>query len=234
VLWSFILVVGLLTLTPGLDTALILRTAALGAPRRAWGVVLGIQGGTLVWGVLTSAGVTALLTASHVAYEVLRWAGAAYLIWLGLGMLRHARRPTSAAPSAATAAAAGPAAGAAASTSGAAAADASASAADAVAKNDFFPGFRRGALTNLLNPKMGVFYVALLPQFIPSGAPTFGYGVLLACIHIMLGTVWSAVLVLLARRLRGVLQRPRARQVLDRITGTVIAGFGVRLATSSH
>ena len=198
-LWSFILVVGLLTLTPGLDTALILRTAALGAPRRAWGVVLGIQGGTLVWGVLTSAGVTALLTASHVAYEVLRWAGAAYLVWLGLSMLWGARHPT-ALPE----------------------------------ESPATSGFRRGALTNLLNPKMGAFYVALLPQFIPAGAPTFGYGVLLTCVHILLGTAWSAVLVLLARRLRGVLQRPRARQVLDRITGTVVAGFGVRLATGSH
>ncbi|MGW8557321.1 LysE family transporter [Streptomyces tubercidicus] len=63
-LWTFSLMVGLLTLTPGLDTALILRTAALGHRLRAWGVVLGIQSGTLIWGVLTSLGVTALLTAS--------------------------------------------------------------------------------------------------------------------------------------------------------------------------
>ncbi|MEV0169159.1 LysE family transporter, partial [Nonomuraea fuscirosea] len=72
-LWQFALVVGVLTLTPGLDTALILRTAALGRRRSAWGVVLGIQTGTLMWGALTSLGVTALLTASHIAYEVLRW-----------------------------------------------------------------------------------------------------------------------------------------------------------------
>jgi threonine/homoserine/homoserine lactone efflux protein len=68
-LWSFVVVVGLLTMTPGMDTALILRTAAVGAPRRAWGVVLGIQSGTLIWGVLASAGVTALLTASHLAMK---------------------------------------------------------------------------------------------------------------------------------------------------------------------
>ncbi|WP_399208204.1 LysE family translocator [Streptomyces sp. SLBN-118] len=80
---TFALIVGLLTLTPGLDTALILRTAALGHRRRAWGVVLGIQSGTLVWGTLTSLGATALLTASHLAYETLRWAGAAYLVWMG-------------------------------------------------------------------------------------------------------------------------------------------------------
>jgi threonine/homoserine/homoserine lactone efflux protein len=192
-----------------MDTALILRTAALGAPRRAWGVVFGIQTGTLTWGVLTSAGVTALLTASHVAYETLRWAGACYLIWMGLSMLwaaRHGRPSPSVQPIDEPVA----------------------------AGNDFFSGLRRGALTNLLNPKMGVFYVALLPQFIPSGASPFTFGVLLACVHILLGTAWSAVLVVLAHRLRTVLQRPATRRLLDRVTGTVITGFGIRLATSSH
>src|SRR4051812_29812835 len=101
-----------------MDTALILRTAAVGAPRRAWGVVLGIQGGTLVWGVLTSAGITALLTASRLAFDILRWAGACYLIWLGLSMLWSARRRPG--PQLTTEA----------------------------------PGWRRGLLTNLLNPKM--------------------------------------------------------------------------------
>jgi threonine/homoserine/homoserine lactone efflux protein len=205
-LWSFVLVVGLLTMTPGMDTALILRTAAVGAPRRAWGVVLGIQSGTLCWGVLTSAGVTALLTASRVAYEMLRWIGACYLIWIGLSMLWATRHRQSTGPS---------------------------SEPNAV-ENTFFPGWRRGTLTNLLNPKMGAFYVALLPQFIPSGAPTFTFGILLACIHIMLGTAWSAVLVALAHRLRKVLQRPTARRVLDRVTGTVITAFGIRLATSDR
>ena len=208
-LWSFVLVVGLLTMTPGMDTALILRTAALGAPRRAWGVVFGIQSGTLSWGVLTSAGVTALFTASHLAYEALRWAGACYLIWMGLSMLwatRHRRSRRSI----------------------------QSDEEPAAVSNDFFPGWRRGALTNLLNPKMGAFYVALLPQFIPSGAPTFIFGALLACVHIILGTAWSASLVVLAHRLRNLLQRPAARQVLDRVAGTVITGFGIRLATSNH
>jgi threonine/homoserine/homoserine lactone efflux protein len=202
-LGSFVLVVGLLTLTPGMDTALIVRTAAVGAPRRAWGVVLGIQSGTLAWGVLTSAGITALLTASRLAYDILRWAGACYLIWMGLSMLWAARRRWSEPP--------------------------------AGEGNDdaFLPGWRRGVLTNLLNPKMGAFYLALLPQFIPAGVTTFGFGVLLAGVHIVLGTAWSAVLVALARRLRAVLRRPAARRVLDRITGTVIAAFGLRLALSS-
>ncbi|MCY1143430.1 LysE family translocator [Actinoplanes sp. Pm04-4] len=205
-LWSFVLVVGLLTLTPGLDTALILRTATVRSERQAWGVVLGIQTGTLVWGVLASAGITAVLTASHVAYEVVRWAGAVYLVWMGARMLWATwRREPASDHEPSIAASAG-----------------------------FFAGWRRGLLTNLLNPKVGAFYMALLPQFIPAGATPLLYGVLLAGVHVALGLLWSTVLVATARRLRGLLSRPRARRLLDRITGVVIVGFGLRLATEAR
>ncbi|HEY9330669.1 MAG TPA: LysE family translocator [Streptomyces sp.] len=203
-LWSFALVVGLLTLTPGLDTALILRTSALGRRRSAWGVVLGIQTGTLVWGAFTSLGVTALLTASHLAYTALRWIGAAYLVWMGFRMLRDTFRglPTADADDSV------PAAG-----------------ADSVSG-----GWRQGTLTNLLNPKMGAFYVAVLPQFIPAGTGHFTMGLLLTTVHVVTGLLWSAVLIGFARVVRGWLRKPRARRVLDRITGTVIGVFGIRLA----
>lgn len=208
-LWSFVLVVGLLTVTPGLDTALIVRTAAVGAPRQAWGVVAGIQTGTLAWGVFASAGIAALLAASATAFELLRWAGAAYLIWMGLRMVWAGRGGGS--EDVRSGNDAGPGSGA-----------------------GFWTGWRRGALSNLLNPKMGAFYAALLPQFIPAGASPLLFGVLLAGVHIALGTVWSTVLVLAARRLRLVLRRPAARRMLDRVTGTVITGFGVRLLVSSR
>jgi threonine/homoserine/homoserine lactone efflux protein len=202
-LWSFVLVVGLLTLTPGIDTALLLRTAALGRHRRAWGVALGVQTGVLVWGVLTSLGLTALLTASQVAYEILRWAGVAYLLWLGGRMLVDTLRRRSA-------------------TTGDAPGE-------TAVRNSMVEGWRQGAFTNLLNPKVGVFYVAVLPQFIPAGAPHFTTGVLLTCVHIALGLAWSAALIGCARALSVRLQSPSARRVLDRITGTVIVGLGLRL-----
>ncbi|MFC9618645.1 LysE family translocator [Streptomyces sp. NPDC056930] len=211
-LWSFALVVGLLTLTPGLDTALILRTSALGRRKRALGVVLGIQSGTLVWGALTSLGVTALLTASHVAYETLRYAGAAYLLWMGGRMIISTLRGRVA--------------------EGVELPGAEARALAPQGTDGLAAGWRQGALTNLLNPKMGVFYVAVLPQFIPAGAPHFATGLLLTGVHIVLGLLWSALLVSFAQVLRGRLQRPQARRLLDRITGTVIAGFGLRLAMS--
>ncbi|MFC9595681.1 LysE family translocator [Streptomyces sp. NPDC056944] len=198
-LWSFALVVGLLTLTPGLDTALILRTAALGHRARARGVVLGIQTGVLAWGALTSLGVTALLTASHLAYEILRWAGAAYLVWMGVQMLRKTGREAEEGPAPAT-------------------------------TDSFRSGWRQGALTNLLNPKVGAFYVAVLPQFLPADTNHLAMGLLLTAEHVLLGLLWSTVLIAGARLLSTWLRRPAARRTLDRLTGTVITAFGLRLA----
>ena len=212
-LWSFALVVGLLTLTPGLDTALILRTAALRSRREAWGVVLGIQAGTLAWGTLSSLGVSALLTASHTAYEVLRVAGAGYLLWMGGRMLWGTVRRQGADADA------GDADDVAATTAGGGAGD-----------GGLLLGLRRGALTNLLNPKVGVFYVAVLPQFIPAGAPHLAMGTLLTCVHVTEGLIWSAALVAFAGVLRNWLRRPVARRAMDRITGVVVVGFGLRLA----
>ncbi|MER7989967.1 LysE family translocator [Streptomyces noursei] len=208
---TFILIVGLLTITPGLDTALILRTAALGHRRRAWGVVLGIQCGTLVWGVLTSLGVTALLTASHLAYETLRWVGAAYLVWMGGRLLWTAWRPSS-------------------SESPQTTGSGGETKTRAGAGDTLLGGWRQGIVTNLLNPKMGAFYVAVLPQFIPAGASHLAQGVLLAGVHVLLAVLWACALIAFAHVLRDRLQRPSARRCLDRITGTVIAGFGIRLA----
>jgi threonine/homoserine/homoserine lactone efflux protein len=201
-LGSFLLLVGLLTLTPGLDTALVLRTAAVGERARAWGVITGIQLGTLAWGALTAVGVTALLTASHVAYTALRWVGAAYLVWMGVQLLRSSlRRAAPAEPDEAL-----------------------------VRGGGFVGGLRRGLLTNLLNPKVGAFYVALLPQFLPAGGPVLLWGLLLAGMHVLLATTWSAVIVLFVSRSRRLLQRPAVRRWIDRVTGGVLTAFGVRLA----
>ncbi|MFI7230293.1 LysE family translocator [Nonomuraea angiospora] len=194
--WSFALVVALLTLTPGLDTALVLRTSLLAGRRAAWGVTLGIQLGTLTWGVLTAAGLSALLAASRLGYEILRWAGVAYLVWMGLRMLLAKAAPHEEPEQAVR----------------------------------FGAGFRRGLVTNLLNPKVGAFYVAMLPHFIPDGAPHAAMGLLLAGVHVAEGLLWSAALIGFASLVSGFLRTPAVRRFLDRLTGVVIVGFGIRLA----
>ncbi|WP_049568814.1 LysE family translocator [Nonomuraea sp. SBT364] len=195
---GFALVVALLTVTPGLDTALILRTSLLAGRRAAWGVTLGIQLGTLAWGLVTAAGLSTLLAASQLAYDVLRWAGAAYLVWMGVRMLLVRKDAHVEAP--------------------------------AEREVRFRTGFRRGLVTNLLNPKVGAFYVAMLPQFLPSDAPHAGSGLLLAGVHVAEGLVWSAALIAFAAAMSGLLRTPSVRRLLDRVTGLVIVGFGVRLA----
>ena len=201
VLLAFGLVVALLTITPGLDTALVLRTAAVTGPGRAWGALAGIQAGVLAWGAAAAVGVSALLLASQLAYDVLRFAGALYLVWIGLRMLWSAIRASHHPEPMVDARA-----------------------------DSFWAGFRQGATTNLLNPKVGAFYVAVLPQFIPADAPALSWGLALAAVHVVLGVVWLGTLLVVARSFKRWLQRPAVTRWIDGVAGAVIAGFGIRLA----
>ncbi len=126
---AFALAAGLMTVTPGLDTALVLRTAAVEGGRRAFLAGVGVCAGCLVWGVVAALGLGALLAASEAAYVALRWAGAAYLLWLGARMILGARAGLDTTGP-------GDAPGVATSPPG---------------------GLVRGFVTHLLNPKVGVF-----------------------------------------------------------------------------
>jgi threonine/homoserine/homoserine lactone efflux protein len=202
---TFALLAGALTVTPGLDTALVLR-AALTRPRReAMATGAGIVAGLFVWGAAAAAGVSALLTASDVAYDVLRYAGAAYLLWFGARLLLRAARPTPGEDVPADA-----------------------------ARGSAWRAARQGLATNLLNPKVGVFYLALLPQFVPAGSDALAVGLLLAGVHAVLTVVWFALLIGLASVLSRWLHRPGTVRVIDGVTGTALVGFGVRLAASGR
>jgi len=198
-LLAYLVAAGLLTLTPGLDTALILRTAAVEGPKRAFLAALGISAGCLVWGGAVALGLGALLEASKLAFTAIRWVGAAYLVWLGLNLILKPRERFEL-------------------TSGAARAGSD------------FAWMRRGLLTNLLNPKVGVFYISFLPQFLPTGVAAGPFIFLLAVIHVVIGTAWSGVLIGATQPIARVLKRPAVVRWLDRATGLVFLGFGARLA----
>ena len=193
---------GLLTITPGLDTMLVLRTAIAEGPRRALLAGAGICAGCLVWGLVVALGLGALFAVSTIAYDVLRYAGAAYLLWLGVQLLLKPRTRIDVTPL-------------------------------ADARRSHAAGFARGLLTNLLNPKMGVFYVSFLPQFVPAGVNVVAFSTLLAAIHAVLGMLWFVALVLATQPLHRWLTRPAAVQSLDRLTGGAFVLFGLRLATAS-
>ncbi|MGA0605512.1 LysE family translocator [Phenylobacterium sp. VNQ135] len=198
-LLAFSAAAALLTVTPGLDTALVLRTAAVEGPKRAALAGLGIIAGCLVWGAAVALGLAALLQASQLAFTILKWAGAAYLVWLGLNIVLRPRQSFDV--------------------------DGAAS-----AGGGDFAWMRRGFLTNLLNPKVGVFYVSFLPQFLPEGVPAAPFIFGLAALHGLMTVFWFAGLIAATRPLAAALRRAAVVRWLDRVTGGVFLGFGVRLA----
>ncbi len=215
---SFAVVAGLLTIIPGIDTALVVRTTVAQGRRRGFAVAAGICTGCLIWGAAAAVGVSALLVASRVGYDVVRAAGAVYLTWLGAtmlwrtAMLRRTRRR------------------------GGTAADdpPSSQAASPRPTESAFRSWLRGTTTNLLNPKIGAFYVAILPQFIPAHASHLLTGLILATVHDAEGIIWFTGLISAVHLARRFLDSNRARRVMDTITGTVLIGFGLKLALSSR
>ncbi|WP_131738185.1 LysE family translocator [Actinomadura roseirufa] len=198
---AFAAVAALVTVTPGLDTMLVLRTTVTSGRRTGFLAASGVTAGCLAWAVASAAGLTALLAASRLAFDVLRVAGACYLLWLGGRALWTARRRPAGADEAADGAVAG------------------------------LAALRTGFVTNVLNPKIGVLYMSLLPQFVPDGAPMFATSLLFAAIHCAEGLLWLGVVVGVAGAARRVLTRPAVRRRLQQATGVAFIGFAVRLAT---
>ena len=91
---------------------------------------------------------------------------------------------------------------------------------------------RRGLLTNVLNPKVGVFYITFLPQFVPPGVPVVAYTFVLASVHVALSALWFALLIGVTAPLGRLLRRPTFMKTMDRLTGCVFIAFGAKLALS--
>ncbi len=204
---SFAVVAGLLTLVPGIDTALVLRSSITRTRGYAFSTALGISTGAMIWGVAAAVGVSALLAASELAYRVLTLAGAAYMVWLGVSLLWKSRAKAGTAATPAEVAA-------------------------PAANGQLVRGWATGAGTNLLNPKVGVFYIATIPQFIPAGTSPLLVGVVLAGVHCLLTMAWFTLLIFGSQFASKWLKGPRSIKVVDRITGTVLVGFGLKLAAT--
>jgi threonine/homoserine/homoserine lactone efflux protein len=203
----FIVAAGLLTITPGMDTAMVLRTSTSCGPRDGAAASIGICLGLLVWGMGAAFGLTALLAASTLAFTLVKWAGAVYLVFLGIKLLTKPRAALTAE-------------------------QASLDSPPKGRKNN--DAFYRGFLSNMLNPKVGVFYVTFLPQFIPHGVNVAGFSLLLAAIHVLITLGWFSLLIALTVPLGRFLSKPQVVRNLDRLTGSVFIGFGVKLAVAKR
>lgn len=197
-LLSFAVLAGLLTLVPGIDTTLVLRTAITRGSKEAFVTLCGIATGVLVWGVAAAVGVSALLLMSQTAFLIVKYAGAAYLVYMGIQLFRYSKHHSEA---------------------------------QVEVKTQSMPrAFLKGMTTNILNPKVGVFYMAVLPQFIWAGAPTWFAGIMLALVHVTEGMIWLSFIIYATSFARKFLSRPKTKMWIDRIAGSALITFGFKTA----
>jgi threonine/homoserine/homoserine lactone efflux protein len=204
---AFLGIAAVVICVPGPDTALTIRNALAGHRRCGVSTAAGVATGQLAWTVTASLGIAGLLLASEPAFRAIRWAGAAYLIFLGFRSLWSAvRRPRS--------------------RPGPAAEEARR------ASTQLTPGraLRQGLLSNLANPKMAAFFLSLLPQFVPAGPASLGWSLLLGAVFCLMTFVWLSAYAIVVNRIGQALRRGPVKRLLDAVAGAVLVGFGIRLA----
>lgn len=196
----YLFAITILTITPGLDTTLIIRTATLEGKAKAFQAALGINLGCIVWGIIVACGLGALLMTSDLAFNALKWMGAVYLTWLGLNLILKPRSQLAGLNDSTT------------------------------TQNWFIKGF----WGNLLNPKVGIFYISFLPQFIPQSSSPIIWTMGLVIIHVLIGLIWSIFLIAAMQSVSAYLKQPKFIRYMDRITGSIFILFALKLAFSKR
>ncbi|SFE81793.1 LysE family translocator [Blastococcus tunisiensis] len=204
-IWGFVALTLLLSVSPGPDDVLVLRSSVRGGVRLGMATVAGVALGTLAWGVAAAGGLAAAIDRSASLYAALLLAGAGYLVLLGalplVTELRSRSRPGGGL--------------------------------DAVpqvpARGGWWRAFSAGLASDLLSPKIGVFYLAVVPQFVPDGASVLHYSLLLCAVDVGVATMWLSGLAWLAHAAVTWLLRP----VVVRWTQRVFSASLIALGTAS-
>ena len=200
---AFAVTAALLTITPGQDTMLVVRNVLRGGRRDGILTTFGICAGLFMHAMLSALGMSVVLTHSATAFQLLKFAGIGYLLWLGARSLYsalHDPQPAETQQPLATRAVSGP------------------------------RSVLEGLLSNVLNPKTALFYLAFLPQFIGPHEPVLQKSLVLAGIHYLEGIVWLVFVALVVDRTRRLFVTSSVRRWLDGVCGALFIGFGVRLA----
>ena len=203
--FPFLLAITLLTMTPGADTFMVIRNSARGGWRDGGLTSLGICCGLFVHAAVSAAGLSVILLGSAQAFTALKLAGAAYLSWLGYQSLKSAWQARGMSIPAVRA--------------------------EAVSS---WQSLREGFLSNVLNPKPIIFYMAFLPQFIDPAQSPLAQSLFMAGLHFAIANVWQGMLVVLVDRARRWLASQRASRWLDGLSGLVLLGFGIKLASTQQ
>ena len=201
---AFLLAATLVTIVPGPDMALVARRAITDGWKRASITSCGVVTGLLVHAIASAIGISAILLRSATAFTALKVVGACYLAVLGVLSFRAARHVKEQ------------------------------EVIDSRPPRSGHTAFAQGFFNNVLNPKPALFYLAFVPQFLEPGDPVFLMTGILVSLHIAISIVWLVLWGWLIGRATGALTRPRWRAALERVTGCVLVGLGVRLATTSR
>jgi threonine/homoserine/homoserine lactone efflux protein len=184
---------------PGPDQALIMRNALVGGRAAGLRTMLGGASGLTLHAAAAALGVSALLATSAAAYATLKLVGVAYLLYLGVKMLRSAREPSEPEP-------------------------------EARGGRPFAQGF----VSNALNPKVALFFLTFVPQFLPDSGPTLPVALALSAIFAAIYLAWFTGMIALVGLASDALRRPRVKAWTERVTGAALFGFGVRLAAAGR
>ncbi len=207
-LLAFLGISALVIMTPGPDTAMTIRNTLLGGRASGVATAFGVATGLAIWALASSAGIMALLVASEPLFLAVKYAGAAYLVWLGFQSLHAAFRS-------AGATGAGPM-----SIRGPLLAPRAA--------------YQQGVISDLGNPKIAAFFTSLLPQFVPSGEAVFAALAALGLLFSLMTLIWLIGYALAIAQVGNLLRRPAIRRSLDGITGVTLIGLGAKLATEGR
>ena len=208
---SFLAFLGVSTIvivTPGPDTAVTVRNTLLGGRLAGIFTALGISSGQAIWALATSFGLVALLVASEFLFQAVKYAGAAYLVYLGLHALVGAWRGTGHGGDAMTGAGG--------------------------ARLRAGKAYVQGLISDLGNPKMAVFFASLLPQFAAPGEGMFAVLMALGLVFSGMTFVWLAVYAFVIAKAGDYLRRPNVRRWIEGVTGTVLVALGARLAAEQR
>jgi threonine/homoserine/homoserine lactone efflux protein len=203
-LWGYLAVTVPLVLTPGASTAVVLRNSLAGGTRAGVATAVGANSGSICYGLLSAFGLALALRRWPTAWVVLRGAGVLYMLWLGTQSLRRAFSATRQ----------------------------EVGVTRHLASAGLWRSVSEGFATNALNPAIATFYLVLLPQFIPRGAPIITSALLLTAIHVTLAATWHVTWAAAGGTLSRVLAAPRARQLLEPATGLALIGLAMKMAFS--
>lgn len=201
-LWVFLGISAVVIVVPGPDTAIVTKNAVLHGRRAALGTALGVEAGLSIWTLACAFGIASLIEASDTAFTALKLIGAAYLIWLGMQALWAAHRGGSHATAERPAGASFGARG----------------------------GFRQGLISDLANPKIAAFFTSVLPQFAGSGHSVLVPFLVMGGLFVLMTVAWLCAYALLAVKASELLRRRRVSAAIDRLSGVILIGFGIRLA----